>query len=96
MRLSRLPREARRTRKPKQPNWIKYPNKKSYWIQCTYDKCSHCWQYSGGKNWAECPICHTCSKVSTARKYYNLGKVSTARKSDSFGKEYYDEKFTMN
>lgn len=48
MRLSRLPREARRTRKPKQPNWVRNP-KKSYWIQCTYLKCGHCWQYSGGK-----------------------------------------------
>ena len=95
MRLSRLPREARRTRKPKQPNWIKYPNK-SFWIQCTYNKCNHCWQYSGGKNWAECPICHTCSKVSTARKSYNLSKVSTAGKSGSFDKDDYDEKFTMN
>ncbi len=94
MRLSRLPREARRTRKPKQPNWVKYP-KKSFWIQCTYHKCNHCWQYSGGKNWAECPICHSSSKVSVARKSYTLNKVSVARKSYTLNNDS-DDKFVMD
>jgi len=74
MRLSRLPRTARRTRKPLQENWVKYP-KKSFWIQCTYEKCNYRWQYSGGKNWAECPICHSISKVSVARKSYKFNSV---------------------
>ncbi|HZH39065.1 MAG TPA: hypothetical protein VEX17_03275 [Bacillales bacterium] len=93
MRLSRLPREARRTRKPKQPNWIRNP-KKSYWIQCTYLKCNHRWQYSGGKNWAECPICHTSSKVSVARKYYTFNKTSAERKSFTVKNDSSDS-FTM-
>ncbi|MBA3978485.1 MAG: hypothetical protein H0X50_09900 [Nitrosopumilus sp.] len=93
MRLSRLPREARRTRKPKQPNWVRNP-KKSYWIQCTYIKCSHCWQYSGGKNWAECPICHTSSKVSAARKSYTFNKTSAERKSFTV-KDDSNDSFTM-
>ena len=69
MKLSRLPRTARRTRKPLQQNWTKYPNK-SFWIQCTYNKCNYYWQYAGGKNWAECPICHSISKVSIAKKSF--------------------------
>ncbi|HXT84623.1 MAG TPA: hypothetical protein VN704_09905 [Verrucomicrobiae bacterium] len=92
MRLSRLPREARRTRKPKQPNWVKYPNK-SCWIQCTYYKCGHCWKYSGGKNWAECPVCHTSSKVATAKKSFVISKVATEK---NYGQENnYEDNFTM-
>lgn len=71
MKLSRLPREARRTRKPLQENWNKHPQK-SLWIQCTYQKCNYYWQYAGGKNWAECPICHSISKVSLARKIFKF------------------------
>ena len=76
MKLSRLPREARRTRKPLQENWLKGP-KKTFWIQCMYQKCNYYWRYSGGKNWAECPICHSISKVSIARKCFKYNNPET-------------------
>lgn len=65
------PRNARRSRKPLQDNWVKGPGK-GVWITCTYEKCSHSWQYFGKHQWAECPICHTASKVSIAKKNYLL------------------------
>ena len=65
----RPPRSARRARKPLQENWIKAPGQ-GIWIKCTYDKCSFEWQYFGGHQWAECPICHSSMKVSIAKKNF--------------------------
>jgi hypothetical protein len=65
------PRSARRTRKPLQDNWPKTPVGK--WLRCTYRKCGFEWQYFGGRNWAECPVCHSTMKVAIAkRNYYRL------------------------
>lgn len=65
------PRSARRARKPLQDNWPKTPVGK--WLRCTYTKCGFKWQYFGGRNWAECPLCHSTMKVAIAkRNYYTL------------------------
>ena len=69
----RPPRSARRARKPLQDNWIKVP-REGIWIECTYPKCSYEWQYFGGHNWAECPICHSSMKVSIARKNFTQNR----------------------
>jgi hypothetical protein len=65
----RLPRSARRTRKPLQTDWIKF-SRKPTWVKCTYEKCLHEWIYKGAGNWAECPICHNCMKVSAGKRHY--------------------------
>jgi hypothetical protein len=65
---NRFPRGARRARKPRQPDWVKVP--KGEWLECTYPRCGHQWQYFGGRSWAECPVCHTTIKVSAGRRAY--------------------------
>jgi hypothetical protein len=42
------------------------------WLRCTYSKCGFEWQYFGGRNWAECPACHSAMKVATAKRNYRL------------------------
>ena len=64
----RNPRGARRARKPMQDNWVKAP--RGRWLKCTYEKCGYMWQYFGGRNWAECPACHTTNKVAAALRNY--------------------------
>jgi len=64
----RLPRSARRTRKPLQTDWI--TSRRPTWVKCTYEKCLHEWIYKGAGNWAECPICHNCMKVSAGKRHY--------------------------
>jgi hypothetical protein len=64
------PRSARRARKPLQDNWPKTPVGR--WLRCTYSKCGFEWQYFGGRNWAECPACHSAMKVATAKRNYRL------------------------
>lgn len=70
----RFPRAARRARKPMQDNWTKVP--KGKWLKCTYGRCGHEWQYFGGHSWAECPLCHTTSKVSVAIRNYKENRTS--------------------
>ncbi len=64
----RLPRAARRTRKPfgRKINYQKKPRK----LKCTYVKCLYEWEYRGNRNWADCPKCHTCIKVAVAIRNY--------------------------
>ncbi len=62
------PRSARRARKPLQDNWQKVPRGK--WLKCTYYRCGNEWMYYGGRNWAECPACHTIIKVAIAQRNY--------------------------
>lgn len=70
----RAPRSARRVRKPLQEDWIKGPGR-GVWIKCTYaKKCSFEWQYFGGHQWAECPICHSTMKVAIARRNFIQNK----------------------
>src|SRR3712207_7852404 len=42
------------------------------WLRCTYRKCGFEWQYFGGRNWAECPACHSTMKVAIAKRNYRL------------------------
>jgi hypothetical protein len=70
LRSNGKPRSARRVRKPLQDNWHKTPIGK--WLRCTYKKCGFEWQYFGGRNWAECPACHTTMKVAIAKRNYRL------------------------
>lgn len=63
----RLPRSARRTRKPLQENWIRGPGRGAM-LRCTYAKCSYEWEYYGRRKWAQCPMCHTVVRVALARK----------------------------
>ena len=65
---SRKPRSARRARKPMQDNWPKVP--RGRWLKCTYVKCGFDWLYFGGRNWAECPACHSTVKVAVAHRNY--------------------------
>ncbi|HEX2169156.1 MAG TPA: hypothetical protein VHF65_02555 [Nitrososphaera sp.] len=64
------PRAARRARKPLQDKWPKTPVGR--WLRCTYTKCGFEWQYFGGRNWAECPVCHSTMKVAIAKRNYRL------------------------
>ena len=64
----RNPRAARRARKPMQDNWVKASRGK--WLKCTYGKCGFEWEYFGGHSWAECPTCHTTSKVAVALRNF--------------------------
>lgn len=66
---NKAPRSARRARKPLQENWIKGPGR-GIWLKCTYAKCSYEWQYFGGHRWAECPICHSITKVAIAKRNF--------------------------
>lgn len=63
----RLPRSARRTRKPLQENWIRGPGRGAM-LRCTYAKCSYEWEYYGRRKWAQCPMCHTVMRVALAKK----------------------------
>ncbi len=63
----RLPRSARRSRKPLQDNWIRGPGIGSM-IKCTYMKCSYEWEYFGRRKWAQCPACHSVVRVALAKK----------------------------
>ena len=63
----RLPRSARRTRKPLQENWIRSPGRWTM-LKCTYTKCAYEWEYYGRRKWAQCPMCHTVVKVALAKK----------------------------
>jgi hypothetical protein len=70
----RAPRSARRARKPLQDDWIKGP-RRGIWIKCTYvKKCSFEWQYFGGRQWAECPICHSAMRLPIARRNFIQNK----------------------
>lgn len=63
----RLPRSARRVRKPLQANWIKGPGRGAM-LRCTYIKCSYEWEYYGRRKWAQCPACHSVVRVASAKK----------------------------
>jgi hypothetical protein len=63
----RLPRSARRTRKPLQDSWIKGPGR-GIMLKCTYEKCSHEWEYFGRRKWAQCPACHSVIRIALAKK----------------------------
>ncbi len=51
-----------------QGNWPKIP--RGRWLKCTYGKCGFEWLYFGGRNWAECPACHSTVKVAVAQRNY--------------------------
>jgi hypothetical protein len=65
----RLPRSARRSRKPLQDNWIKGPGR-GRMLKCTYEKCSHDWEYFGRRKWAKCPACHSVIRIAIAKKNF--------------------------
>lgn len=65
----RLPRTARRSRKPLQDSKLK-GHPRGIWVRCGYSNCSYEWQYFGGRRWAECPVCHSTTKVASARRNY--------------------------
>jgi hypothetical protein len=80
----RLPRSARRSRKPLQENWIRGPGRGSM-IKCTYMKCSYEWEYFGRRKWAQCPACHSVVRVALAKK--NLVYHQRAINSNEFKNE---------
>jgi hypothetical protein len=80
----RLPRSARRSRKPLQENWIRGPGSGSM-IKCTYVKCSYEWKYFGRRKWAQCPACHSVVRVALAKK--NLVYHQRATNSNEFKNE---------
>jgi hypothetical protein len=51
-----------------QQDWVKAPIGR--WLKCTYGRCGFEWEYFGGRNWAECPVCHTTVKVAVARRNF--------------------------
>ncbi len=51
-----------------QDNWQKVS--RGRWLKCTYVRCGFEWMYFGGRNWAECPACHTIIKVAVALRNY--------------------------
>ncbi len=80
----RLPRSARRSRKPLQENWIRGPGRGTT-LKCTYVKCSYEWEYFGRRKWAQCPACHSVLKVALAKK--NLIYHQQALNSNEFKAE---------
>ena len=75
---NKAPRSARRARKPLQENWIKGPGR-GIWLKCTYAKCSFEWQYFGGHQWAECPVCHSMMKVAVAKRNFLIQNKDDVR-----------------
>ncbi len=63
----RLPRSARRSRKPLQENWTRGPGRGTM-LRCTYVKCSYEWEYYGRRKWAKCPACQSVVRVALAKK----------------------------
>ena len=62
-------------RKPLQDDWIKGPNEVFRSNVPIRKKCAFEWQYFfGGRQWAECPICHSAMKVAIARRNFIQNK----------------------
>jgi hypothetical protein len=49
------------------------------WLKCTYAKCSFEWQYFGGHQWAECPVCHSMMKVAVAKRDFLIQNKDDVR-----------------
>ena len=79
MRLSRLPREARELRKPKQPNRLKYPNK-SCWIHDVHIINAVIVRNIFVENWAECLLSYLVVRSLLQKKSFANSKVKLLKR----------------
>ena len=70
----RLPRAARRIRKPLRADWNKVL-KRPILLKCAYESCHNEWAYSGQNTWVQCPSCQNYMKVAVAKRMYRRRRL---------------------